>query len=310
MRTCAYPYCRARLDEADADADCPRCGHPADPAALRDPGTFLAAMERLDWLPERWIDLHAILPRYPGIEQFQLLAMDRLGIHWCLVQSAPAAAPSLLGNAELAAIAEAHPTRFRLSHFTDPTLPHAVADLYAFAEAGIRVVKLLPVTGWHADDPEHEGFFATMQELGLTAMVHTGFFTARHKEEEAAAGRFMSSRFGDPLAFDKVCRQHPELRVILCHAGGAIFVEEAAEMVSQHEHVWADLAASGVYAAERLVKRDIAVDWSKLVWGNDGPPYAYPLNLRLLHRAVEGDPGLLDALLVDNPERLASAVWG
>ena len=80
-------------------------------------------------------------------------------------------------------------------------------------------------------------------------------------------------------------------------------------MVSQHEHVWADLAASGVFAAERLVRREIAVDWSKLVWGNDGAPYAYPLNLRLLHRAIEGDEALIRAILVDNPTRLADAVW-
>jgi predicted TIM-barrel fold metal-dependent hydrolase len=306
VRVCPYPYCRHRLD--DPGLPCPRCGHPAEPAKLRDPSVFLAGVEALTWLPDRWTDMHQILPRYPNMAALQVLAMDRLGVGRCLLQSVPDEVPSLLGDEGLRAAAEDHPTRFWRSRFADPTGGDAVPRLRAIAAAGVRVVKLLPVTGWEADDPALSPFFAEMEALGLTAMVHTGFITARHKDEERAAGRYLSSRFGDPLYFDRVCRAFPKLRVILCHAGGAVYVEQAAELVSQHEHVWADVAASGVFALERIVRHGIAIDTSKLVWGNDGPPYTYPLNLRLLHRAVDGDSAWIRSLLVDNPARLAAAI--
>ena len=99
MHQCAYVYCRARLD--DPAEPCPRCGHPPDPATLRDPAFFLGSMASLTWLPRPFLDLHQILPRYPSIERYQLLAMDQLGISRCLLQSAPDEAPSLQGNAGL-----------------------------------------------------------------------------------------------------------------------------------------------------------------------------------------------------------------
>ncbi len=303
MRQCAYVYCRAFVGDS---GPCSVCGHPEDPLQLRDPAFFLGAMASVQGLPKRMLDMHQILPAYPNIERYQLMAMDQLGIERALLQSAPAQATSLQGNAGLANVATEHPHRFWASQFTDPQLDTALDDLQRFADAGFRVVKLLPVTGWAADDPKLEPFWAAMQDLGLTAMVHTGFFTARHKEEEAAADAYMNSRFADPLHFDKPCRQFPELRVILCHTGGALWFERGAQMVTQHEHVWGDVSGFGIFALQRLL-RGVAVDWSKLFWGNDSPPYAYPLNLRLLLSALDnaGANQLVGPLLHDNGARFA-----
>lgn len=304
MRQCAYVYCRGILAEAGG---CTVCGHPALASQLRDPGFFLSALAGLQGLPGRIIDMHQILPAYPNIERYQLLAMDQLGVCRALLQSAPDEATSLQGNAALAGVALAHPDRFWVSQFVDPRRDGALDDLQAVASAGVRVVKLLPVSGWRADDPLLLPFWGAMQALDLTAMVHSGFFTARHKAEEATAGQFMSSRFADPLFFDRPCRQFPKLRVILCHSGGALWFEAAAEMVSQHEHVWGDISGSGLFALQRMLRGGVAVDWSKLFWGNDGPPYAYPLNLRLLlHALAQGDASALgQALLYDNARRFA-----
>ncbi|TNE91098.1 MAG: hypothetical protein EP330_06520 [Deltaproteobacteria bacterium] len=301
---CAYVYCRHLL--ADPSAPCPRCGHPPDPADLRNPAFFLGAMASLQGLPPAMLDMHQILPAYPGIERYQLLAMDQLNIRTALLQSAPDEATSLQGNAALAEVARTHPGRFWASQFVDPRHPEALAQLQAAADRGHRVIKLLPVTGWRADDPSLVPFWAAMSELRLAAMVHTGFFTARHKEEEAAAGAYMSSTHADPLFFDKPCREFPDLRVILCHAGGAIGFEAAAQMISQHEHVWADLSGTGIFALQRLLA-GVAVNWNKLFWGNDSPPYAYPLNLRLLLGALDraGASTLAPALLHDNGARFA-----
>lgn len=305
MNSCAYIYCRTPT--AESDSVCPRCGHPANPDDLRTPAFFLAAMQALPDLGGPLLDMHQILPAHPRIVPYQLMAMDQLGIHTALLQSAPAQATSLLGNDALADVVAAHPDRFWASQFVDPQTPDAVDQLTAIAQAGHRVIKLLPVTGWQADAPALSPFWERMQALGLVAMVHTGFFTARHKDEEAAAGQFMSSRFADPLYFDTPCRQFPNLRVILCHMGGAMWCENAAQMVTQHEHVWGDVSGFGLFALERLLRNNASMAWDKVFWGNDSPPFAYPLNLALTLHATRDHTHLRRALLHDNGQRFATA---
>ena len=263
-------------------------------------------MQALPDLGGPLLDMHQILPAHPRIVMYQLLAMDQLGIHTALLQSAPEQATSLLGNEALADVAASHPDRFWASQFVDPRAADAIEQLDAVARAGHRVIKLLPVTGWQADDPALRPFWQHMQALDLVAMVHTGFFTARHKEEEAASRQFMSSRFANPLFFDRPCREFPTLRVILCHMGGAMWCEHAAQMVTQHEHVWGDVSGFGLFALARLLHQDAVMAWGKVMWGNDSPPFAYPLNLALLLHATRDHPHLRRALLHDNGQRFAS----
>jgi predicted TIM-barrel fold metal-dependent hydrolase len=146
-----------------------------------------------------------------------------------------------------------------------------------------------------------------MQDLALVAMIHTGFITARHKHEEASAGVFLSSTFSDPLFLDQPARKFPRLSFILCHLGGAIWCEAGAQMVSQHDNVWGDLSGFGLFALRRLLSNGAAVDWSKLFWGNDSPPPAYPHNLRLHLAALRraGAETLAPQLLRENGQRFA-----
>ena len=103
----------------------------------------------------------------------------------------------------------------------------------------------------------------------------------------------MSSRYANPLYFDLTARKFPRLSVILCHLGGAIWHEEAAQMVTQHDNVWADVSGFGLFALRRLLRAGATVDWTKVFWGNDSPPFAYPFNLRL-HLAALRDAEALE----------------
>ena len=302
MHTCEYVYCRSRFADG---ATCPRCGFPRDRARLRDPA-FLAAAE-VEGLPPRILDMHQILPAADGVVEMQLAAMKLFGVERALLQSVPPQATSLLGDDALRDLAERHGDRFWASQFADPRMPRGTDVLERIAAAGVKVVKLLPPAGYRPDDPAFDPFWATMETLGLVAMAHTGFITARHKQEEAKAGAFMSSRFAHPLYWDRPARRFPALTIILCHAGGALWSAAAAEMVTQHDNVWGDLSGSGVFALERLLRGRGAVDWTKLFWGNDSPPFAYPMNLRLFLAALRdaGAEDLGPLLLHDNARELA-----
>jgi predicted TIM-barrel fold metal-dependent hydrolase len=305
MAVCSYIYCRSPLEEGRPE--CRVCGHPGDDDALAHP-RFLAEC-RIQGLPERILDMHQILPAREGMLEAQLLAMGSLGIGRALLQSAPDQATSLYGNSKLVELAEREPALFWISQFVDPRMPRAVAELERIAAAGIRVVKLLPPAGFRLDDAAHEPFLRRMEELALVAMVHTGFITARHKQEEARAGIFMSSLHADPLTLDRPARQFPRLTFILCHLGGAVWHEGAAQMVTQHDNVWGDVSGFGVVALQRLLQARAAVDWGKVFWGNDSPPFAYPLNLRLLLHSLHrnGAESLAPRLLFENGQRFADS---
>jgi len=308
MPACEYVYCRTGY--GDGEELCPRCGYPRDPRRLADPAFLIGA--RLDGLPPALFDMHQILPAIDGIEPLQLAAMDRFAIARALLQSVPPQAGSLLGNEPLLALARRHGDRFWASQFIDPRMPQAVAAVEGFADAGVKVVKLLPPAGYRPDDPACDPVWETMQSRGLVAMAHTGFITARHKKEEARAGAFLSSTFANPLYWDLPARKFPELTVILCHLGGAVWHEEAAQMVTQHDNVWGDVSGFGVFALARLLRAGAAVDWDKVFWGNDAPAFVYAMNLRL-HLAALRDAGaeaLAPRLLHDNGKRFGDRFLG
>ncbi len=310
MAICEYTYCRASF--GDEHQTCPVCRFPRrgtngesprDKARLRDIA-FLTSIP-VDGKPETILDMHQILPAAEGVLEMQLAAMQAFGVARVLLQSAPPQATSLWGNDKLLALANQQGEKFWASQFVDPRMPDAVAALEGFAAAGARVVKLLPVAGYRADAPALDDFWAAMERLGLVAMVHTGFITARHKQEEAKAGHFMSSRYANPLYFDLTARKFPRLTVILCHLGGAIWHEEAAQMVTQHDNVWGDVSGFGLFALRRLLHKRATVDWRKVFWGNDSPPFAYPFNLRLHLAALRqaGAEDLATLLFHDNARR-------
>ena len=308
MSPCGYTYCRAPL--ADGNAVCGVCGFPRDRSRLADPSFF--AQVPVDDRPPVILDMHQILPAIEGVLEMQLAAMQAFGVERALLQSAPPQATSLWGNDRLRKLQLAHGDRFWASQFVDPRMPGAVDALGAFADVGLKVIKLLPVAGYRADDEALDPFWDEMQRLGMVAMVHTGFITARHKKEEAAAGVFMSSRYADPLYFDLTARKFPRLTVILCHLGGAIWHEEAAQMVTQHDNVWGDVSGFGLFALRRLLRAGATVDWTKVFWGNDSPPFAYPFNLRL-HLAALRQAGAMDlapGLFRDHARRFAERFLG
>jgi predicted TIM-barrel fold metal-dependent hydrolase len=303
MSFCPYVYCRSPLEAGRSD--CGVCGHPGDDAELMHPA-FLA-QARVEGLPETLLDMHQILPAREGMLEVQLLAMQRFGIARALLQSAPDQAHSLYGNQKLLELASQRPETFWISQFLDPRMPDAISILDRLAAEGVRVVKLLPPAGFRLDDPAHDPFLRRMEELGLVAMVHTGFITARHKQEEARAGAFLSSVHASPLSLDQPARKFPRLTFILCHLGGAVWHEQGAQMVTQHDNVWGDVSGFGLFALQRLLRNRAAVDWGKVFWGNDSAPFAYPLNLRLLLACLsrEGAESLGPGLLFENGRRFA-----
>jgi len=307
MKFCQYTYCR-EVYQDDRDS-CPVCGYPADASLLKD-NDFVDHI--LPDLPVKSIiDMHQIIPAKEGMLQQQLRMMEKLGIKEVLLQSVPSKVTSIWGNRKLLEVKQKHGDKFMISHFMDPRYPLALKRLKQYREKGVRVIKLLPCLGYQPDSPRWRRFWKRMDELNLVAMIHTGFITASHKDEERRSGVYLHSKYGRPIFFDILARKYPNIQFILCHMGGTMWVEEAVQMVNAHENVWGDISGSGIGALKRIIHNHITVDWTKLFWGNDSPPALYPVNLKLLfHYLKTGN--LLDMapmLLHDNAKHFRETIY-
>ena len=300
MKYCKYIYCKHIFNENSPH--CPICGYPVDDANIEDVRVIEKTKPELS--VSSIIDMHQILINREGILEFQLDLMDKLGIEMVLLQSVPSKVASIWSNNQLLEVQKAYGDRFIVSHFMDPRHPVARKRLREYRERGVRVIKLLPCLGYQPDARRWDRFWKTMEDLQQVAMVHTGFITARHKDEERGSGVYLNSKYGRPIFFDILARKFPGIQFILCHMGGAIWVEEAVEMVNQHENVWGDVSGSGIGALKKIVQNRLSVDWTKLFWGNDSSPSCYPYNLRLFKHTMEEPriPELIPMLLHDNAQ--------
>ena len=283
MKRCKYIYCRKPF-ECEL-AHCPTCGYPVDDSRIDDMAFIQNGIPELP--STSIIDMHQIIHNREGILELQLDMMDKLGIERALLQSVPSRVSSIWSNQKLLEVQQSHGDKFMISHFMDPRHPLARRRLKQYRERGVRVIKLLPCLGYQPDDHRWDRFWKTMEDLQHIAMVHTGFITARHKDEERRAGVYLHSKYGRPIFFDILARKYPGIQFILCHMGGSIWVAEAVEMINQHENVWGDLSGSGAWALKRIVTDNISIDWAKLFWGNDSSPACYPYNLKLLLHYLE-----------------------
>ena len=275
MKVCQYVYCREILK--NDDTFCPACGYPID--SSEGP----AAIHKIKGkLPKQLIDMHQIIPNRDGIMDVQLEMMAEFNIEKALLQSVPSKMISIWGNKKLSKLQYDYPDQFIASHYLDPRQPSACSRLRQYKEKGIKAIKLLPCLGYYPDQPGLHHFWETMESLRLIAMIHTGFITARHKEEECKAGLFLHSKYGEPIFFDILARKYPNLQLILCHTGGEIWYEQAVAMINSHENVWGDISGFGIIALKQIIQNKISVDWHKLFWGNDSSPLAYPYNLHLI----------------------------
>jgi predicted TIM-barrel fold metal-dependent hydrolase len=283
VKICQYIYCKNRF--SNDRSFCPICGCPVDTAKLKDFDFICSLIPQLPMIDI--IDMHQIIPNEENMFDFQLKMMEQLKISKILVQSVPTQVKSIWSNRKLLGLQQSHSGLFIVSHFMDPRHPFACRRLRQYKRRGINVIKLLPCLGYYPDESRWGKFWKTMEELKLIAMIHTGFITARHKKEEQQAGIYLHSKFGQPIFFDILARKYPKLQFILCHMGGDMWVEQAVQMVNQHENAWGDISGSGILALKKIVQCQITVDWTRLFWGNDSSPYNYPFNLKLLLHYIE-----------------------
>lgn len=142
---------------------------------------------------------------------------------------------TFVSNEAVAAVAARHADRF---------IPFAGADIMAGAEplaaferwvveAGFRGLSLRPfMIGEPANHPAYTPYYEKCQELGVPVSIHTSANWTRSR----------SSQLGHPQFIDEIACRHPDLTIIMSHAGYP-WVLEACLIAWKHPNVYLELGA-------------------------------------------------------------------
>lgn len=113
-------------------------------------------------------------------------------------------------NRRVADFCKGHPQLLPFCTFDPLKERDMPGQLRQLAVEGFRGVKLYPTYNFfYPNDPMLYPLYEAAQELGLPVMFHTGLSV------------FKGSRlkYGDPIFYDDIAVDFPELKIIMCHGG-------------------------------------------------------------------------------------------
>lgn len=187
-------------------------------------------------------------------------------------------------NDAIAAYARSRPEKIIGFMSIDPNQPDAVEELdRGHRTLGLRGIKMSPVyQDYHPCSDRARRIHQRAEQLGLPILTHAAFHSISTTRMEWA----------NPLLYDNVAREFPNLKIILAHIGLPWFTD-AMVMVRKHKHVFADVspAAHAGWLFQALSQFQEFGVMHKLLFGSDFPVAGVEdvmERLRGVNRAVEG----------------------
>jgi predicted TIM-barrel fold metal-dependent hydrolase len=206
---------------------------------VADPGAFLAHLDGED-VAAAWL--------------INYCAKDVMGYGWEV-------------NAWAAAYAKADPQRLVAIGGYDPRHDgdggKAIDALHAM---GIRGLKVHTVHQHLAlDDERLAPALRRCADLGMPVVVHTG--TSRFPGSD--------NSFAHPAPLSQVCRDHPDLQVVIAHGGRPDHTKAAVDLVQRFPNAWLELSSC---PPRRLPDYfgDLEALADRCVWGSDWPGPGVP----------------------------------
>jgi len=168
-------------------------------------------------------------------------------------------------NDSIAEYARTDPDRIVGFMSVDPHQPDALHELdRCVNELGLRGIKMSPVyQNFEPTEPRAARIHARAEELGLPILTHAAFQGMSKASLEWA----------NPLTYDPVARQFPDLTIILAHIGLPWFAD-AMVMVRKHPNVYTDVSIAHIrpwWMYQALVAFHESGLLHKLLFGSDFP---------------------------------------
>lgn len=228
---------------------------------LQQPTLRFQQHEMFDSL-RRWTGEPSLTEEIPI--QATLASMAAGGVSFGLLSAWHAPEGALIPNDDVAALVEAHPTRFAgvaSVNLLDPV--RAVRELRrCVAELGFKGLRLIPwLWGLPPDDRRYYPLYAECVELGIPFCTQVGH-----------TGPLRSSETGRPIPYlDNVALDFPDLVIVAGHIGYP-WTEEMVALARKYPNVHIDTSA---YTARRyppeLVRYLRSDGRAKVLFGSNYP---------------------------------------
>jgi len=139
--------------------------------------------------------------------------------------------------------------------------PEPVKALEKAVEMGFKGLKLYPTyEQYYPNDPAVYPIYAKAQELGIPVMFHTG------------SSIFPGSRmkFGNPIFFDDIAVDFPELKLVMAHSGRGFWYDAAFFLSRLHRNLYMEI--SGLPSKKLLqLFPELERNAAKVIFGSDWP---------------------------------------
>jgi hypothetical protein len=143
----------------------------------------------------------------------------------------------------------------------------ALTEMQRWAGQAFAGVKIHPeIQQIDVSDPWLEAFFGQAQRLGLPILTHTGVLH----------GNFLLAKY-EPRLFEPLVAAHPDVPLIMAHAGGAPYFRQVLALMQSYPNVYADLTGTltpgslwYIPPQELYLVRDVGLR-GRLIYGADWP---------------------------------------
>ncbi|HEX3930788.1 MAG TPA: amidohydrolase family protein [Nocardioides sp.] len=178
----------------------------------------------------------------------------------------------------------------------------AIERAHALVEDhGVRGFKFHPsLQAFSPGDPTFAPLWATLEELGVPALFHTG---QNGIGAGLPGGRGIKLRYSDPMLLDDVAADFPRLTVVLAHPS-VPWQAEAISMATHKANVFIDLSGwRPKYFPPELVRAAGGILREKVLFGSDYPLIT-PERWLEDFEALGIDPAHLPGILKHNAARV------
>lgn len=167
--------------------------------------------------------------------------------------------------------------------------------LRRYIDAGVRGLKLYPsYQFFHPDERRIYPLYEACADAGIPVLLHVG--------SSVLPGTVLE--YCDPVHLEAVARDFPTLPLVMAHGGRGHWYDECARLVTEHAHVYIDVAG---LVPGRLLGHfpHLAAMADRVVFGSDWPamPKSVAHNVAVL-RELPLDDHALDRILDRNARRL------